>query len=833
MTDPSEPRTLAPSQIPPRRQSLLPSAFDDEVRFWKAKKPNLLRAGSSPNLPTLSEQLDEPASGSNAPLDGNGFQHHQSPSREPPPPPHAQSQQSHDSHQLPSILQPGPDTNHGSTSWLDNGDSGGSSASSLRSRSSSLYLRKRDRAVSGGTEAEFDAALDAAVEAAYDEGLEPMDGSDDMSADDDIVLNVRRNVERAKQKVREAELEAEAISAKERETRRVQNEAFQGNFTALDADYEDEEAEEEKLILEEMMDVFEFDVQSKSALPRQSGSSGYSGRTWGSSIGSNAATIGTSLSTLAEEDVFPSLDARLADSIPTTKPSLSALPTTAMPPPPPPLPPPPLPPPSTSDYNLDSDLPLLAPTTYTMPSDANSTQSVRARRLSGRDLTELSIETNTKLPPDAEPPKTVPASRTAAYPPPSPQSKDDLSTSQTNSWQSQGSQSAVLVQRLKSGHAASGSVESITAQSPVTSFPDLPVNEDGYETAHAISHRTVGKPVTTPDTMRKDTLSSHSKPLRAKVSSLPAEETSRVPESPFVSSFSASAGRKGPHASFSTSASASGVGGHFLFDGTLHSPMTPGYPNPSAPNAPDALEPCPQSFLLRPFWLLRCLYQTIAHPRGAYLTTKLFIPRDVWRVKNVKLKAIEEKISNCDLLTAALLKVAQVDTNDADAVLEEMQALESILDQVQAIWSKKLGSEVGVHGAMNLFKSSSDDSSHYGDQSSKSTSGGGKSYLTSWRKLRSKSSGPNAAPPSSGSKDSSKDTLTLNSLPMSETLNFRAPKRNVQELKCSGPNANYMHALARLCDAAQVVGEFKMLCFPLNNTPSLTTHSSRPNCSTG
>ena len=73
---------------------------------------------------------------------------------------------------------------------------------------------------------------------------------------------------------------------------------------------------------------------------------------------------------------------------------------------------------------------------------------------------------------------------------------------------------------------------------------------------------------------------------------------------------------------------------------------------------------------------MRCFYQTIVHPRGGYLSTKLFVPRDVWRVKGVKIKNIDDKISNCDLLTAALQKLSGVDTLDADAVLEEMQALD-------------------------------------------------------------------------------------------------------------------------------------------------------------
>lgn len=205
---------------------------------------------------------------------------------------------------------------------------------------------------------------------------------------------------------------------------------------------------------------------------------------------------------------------------------------------------------------------------------------------------------------------------------------------------------------------------------------------------------------------------------------------------------------------------------------------------------------------------MRCLYETITHPRGGYLTNKLFIPREIWKVKNVRIKGLEEKISNCDLLTAALLKLATVDTNDADAVLEEMQAFESILDQVQAVWSRKLGNEVGVQGAMALFKLSSDDTSPAVGSSGLS-SGGSKSYLSSWRKLRSKSSGVSNTT-SSGigiSRDNGKENMTMNSLPMADTANSAvSPRRDVIELNCTGPNANYMSALARLFDAAQVIG---------------------------
>jgi hypothetical protein len=205
---------------------------------------------------------------------------------------------------------------------------------------------------------------------------------------------------------------------------------------------------------------------------------------------------------------------------------------------------------------------------------------------------------------------------------------------------------------------------------------------------------------------------------------------------------------------------------------------------------------------------MRCIYQTIAHPRGGYLSTNLFVPRDVWRVKNVKIKAIEEKVSNCDLLTAALLKLAKVDTYDADAVLEEMQTFESVLDQVQMSLSKKMGSEVGVQGAMPLFKAAQalDDAAAIDTLPPRASNGPGKSYLSSWRKLRSKNSGFGAAP-LAGPKEATKDHLTISSLPMTSVTNNQPAKRDVTQLQFSGPNANYMSALARLCDAAQVLGE--------------------------
>jgi hypothetical protein len=224
-----------------------------------------------------------------------------------------------------------------STSWLDTIDeSGGSSPSSVHSRSSNQGLRrKRIRAASGATEAEFDAALDAAVEAAYDDGLEPVMDAD--PAQKETMSAARRNVEMAKERVREAERAAAIQRAKEKEKHRLtpKPESHARN-DSVELEYGEDEEEEEERMLEEMtrgyvLDDFEFDLQSKSALPRQSDSSSFSGRTGGSSIGSNPTTGGTSFRTLSEAPSLPTIPPkRQSKAAPPPHPP----PTAALPPPP-------------------------------------------------------------------------------------------------------------------------------------------------------------------------------------------------------------------------------------------------------------------------------------------------------------------------------------------------------------------------------------------------------------------------------------------------------------------------------------------------------------------
>lgn len=690
---------------------------------------------------------------------------------------------------------------HESTSWLDTIDeSGASSPSSANSKASSVYLRRRtSRRLSNDTEAEFDAALDAAVEAAYDEGLEPVleyDGE----VSDEVVSNARRNIELAKQRVREAEMEAEAMN-RDHELRRIQElqepTPSDEDPVARNSGYLDDEAEEEERLLEEMtkgyiMDDFEFGLQSKSALPRESDSSNVSGKTWESSATSNPASVGgiAALSTLAEDDVLPLGEMRPEPQTTPGSPPSSALP---------PLP-------VSSDFPTPSKRTSISNRAGSIGSLASSIgPGVRARRLSSQTR-ELKIETNTRssrtnsnassaLDPLANPPPPVP--------------KDDPSAPGTRSHLHPTARNPSMGSLLEHVDLS----QARTHEDDDGELPPLP--------------RPMGKVPSAPDGLNR--MHSNGKAFRSRNASVPIQIPDTEPGSPttpwsggFPDQRNALPGSvpimpTPTLANFNFAQNGLPSGGMNLFGSNIHSPTALGRPNSMVANAPLPLEPCPESFLLRPFWLMRCLYQTLANPHGGYLSEKLFIPRDVWRVKNVKLKALEDKVSNCDLLTAALLKLAKVDSYDADAVLVEMQSFEGILDQVQGFLSKKLGNEVGVQASMPLFKPASTP-----DEPAQPEAAPNKSYLT-WKRLRAKTSGLGTTTPVPGARESNKDNLTLNSVPMTAVSGAQS-QRNVTELEFSGPNANYMGALARLFDAAQVLGKI-----PLTNG-LIQANPNRTNC---
>ncbi|EAW06264.1 uncharacterized protein ACLA_079480 [Aspergillus clavatus NRRL 1] len=781
-----ESRILAPDQIPPRRQSLLPSPLDDEARYATVSPAFDRSTKAEPSWQPPARLLED------AGVPGQVAQMPEGKSLE------DESQSRHHHAEL-SLLSTHARDIYESTSWLDTIDeSGASSPSSTHSQVSSVYLRRRSRPLSHGTEAEFDAALDAAVEAAYDEGLEPAVNVGNYSSDDDVVAHVRKNVELAKQRVREVGRET-TITMHQDHKMQPNNghSAFQDPDDAT-PDYLDDEAEEEERLLEEMtrgyvMDDFAFDLQSKSALPRQSDTNTFLGRTWDNTAGSAAVTTaaGLALSPLTEDDI-----------------------------------------PSTTDSEADQNaLPSLKHTHISTPDESTSMpkqasvpgaiSGVRARRMSGQNMTELTIETSSRSKSANEVlSQERPADSATFRPPLLPRTKSQInfSTPSTTTTQTPAS----MTRSMEHVNQRRPSVVSLTEDSPTTEVLDRGITQE--ELSHAGTMkvpspvRLIGKVPSAPDNLGK--LNSGLKAFRPRNVSVPAPDPSAIsPDTPSSGAFTDF--HKGPAAgatpSLPTPIGATfttpglTAGGLCLFDSHIHSPTSPGSPNPMAANAPVPLEPCPESFLLRPFWLMRCIYQTIAHPRGGYLSRKLFVPHDIWAVKNVKLKAVEEKVSNCDLLTAALLKLAKVDTYDADAVLEEMQSLETVLDQVQVSLSKKISSEVGVQGAMPLFRysQSTDEVTNATDvlPSKVSTVSGKSSYLTSWRKLRSKNSGFGAAVPPVHPKEATKDNLTIHSLPMTSTPISQSAKRNTAQFQFTGPNANYMAALARLCDAAQVLDQ--------------------------
>lgn len=676
---------------------------------------------------------------------------------------------------------------HESLSWLDPIDeSEASELESVHSRNSSFGAqRKHMRVTSGNTEAEFDAALDAAVEAAYDDGFDAADSYDGVpyeeeEDDDHVVADVMRRVEIAKARVRETEREVEsereaAIRAaheqeRQRQLSRETTDSIDFNNSGF-YDGEDSDEEEERMLEDLTRDYalnsFSFSQQARkpsdAGRERESGSSGITHRTWHSSIGSSPPTANTVLSSVTE---LPS---------PMNKPPASS------------LPPPP------------QSLPQLP-----RPQTPNNS-SVRSRRLSGQNAKQLKIETS-QLP---------------------------------------GSSGAMTSVHVKPGSyiAQQRQAMSATATKPPpfpTRSPPSPGRggsppEDGVPpmTSHYLPHAEdpddfrAGSPQAPPagPALRKNQSSSSLKSLKARQASASYGENGSElsPHTPLSQTLTNSSVSRHPMPALPTPLAASfnmkaagGFNSMTLFDSGFHvsSPHSPSAVHAQGSDVPLPLEPCPADVMLRPFWLMRALYQTLCHPRGGYITSRLFVPRDVWKVKGVKLRALEDKASQCDLLTAALQKLARVDSNDADAVLEEMQNLENILEQVQQNLSRKLGNEVGTQSA-----------AAYRDREEaeampavpRSSSVGGKAGAFSWRRLRNKGSAVNLTN-AYGSKSNSGTgeriperevftggSGTLPSLPMVAVASSRPAKRDMSSVKFDGPYGGYMQSLARLFDAAQTV----------------------------
>lgn len=660
-----------------------------------------------------------------------------------------------------------------SISWLDTIDESASSCSdSVHSFSSQQEVRRKHiRGISGVTDPDFDAAFDAAVEAAYDEGLEP-----DMEA-------------RTKQMAAYRRRQDESINVPASEIDEITPGALKTSKVVVP----DVDEEEEERILDEMTNEygqgFNFDLQSKSALPRQSDSSGYSRSTWQSSQMSDRATVATSLSTVAE-DVLAQRFSKGARIDPTALPPATAPPRGSLPRPP-------------------------------SAGNGGRLPTVRSRRLSSINSKQLKIETA------AQPHARQRASTFHHTGSPFLEEHEGQDSSEQDSGIQSGFSSLQHDHLLRSPPSLelhSALDETKTADSTVTD------HRPSYEPADG--DLLAARPTLFRKNKSSASLRDHTEHTVLLAS--PDPESGFPMATPMSTTFMTFAAKRNNNNNPLTSqrvtlpslgpgaADSHMAGGTYLFDTSLSAtpaPMSPRSPNLSP--QPTALEPCPESFLLRPFWLMRALSSTIIHPKGGFLTTKMFVPREVWQSTGVKLKAVEDKIANCDLLTAALGRLAGVDTYDADAIMDELLSFEEVMERVQAALSKKLGSDVGVQGVAGMFKDASaatvtsamgnvgSDNAAASDKAAKSNSG--KSYLSSWRKLRNKSSG---TPLSTGSQMPIKpapgqDQHTIPSVPMTSfvPVERRGNKRDARNLVFEGPNKEYMGSLARLFDGVQVLGK--------------------------
>jgi len=753
-----------------------------------------------------------------------------------------------------------------STSWLNTIDESGSSVG----EPSPLWNRKSigppDEPVDN-LDDDFDAQLDAAVEAAYDEGYVvgyPFDDADLMPQ------GPRQNAESAKERVRQVELEMELEIRNERERRlRIERERMLTKAKReLDVDFyddadededdEDDESEEERMMVEEMtrgytLD-FDFDRDAKTALPRESISTQYSDGTVARGSSSSGYSSGT---TWNSGHNTTSMFLTTVDETPTTPPPL----------PPPPVPPedlehrdigpsptkpPPPPPPSngikhtliapglaiTEPAGITPGIHLTQPTGVAPGLAVNKPVGVRGRRLSNlsEPVEPLTIETSstsklatidTKQVPTTvvqgpsplftaateQPP--LPPIQPLSIPPKSPSyiasrpgTSHDQDTDTDAPLTMKGSRPLSPPVHEHSGLSATPLQKTLSSESATASGSESPARI-GY------TPKIPGIP-----SLRQIQSSAS---LRSRNLISPDFDPPSTPKSGLFSSSSTSNLRKG----FPRSGTPAGVpmtplyppptaglsgSGMDLFDSKIHSPTMP--TNDADRSAPAPLEPCPPEPLSRPFWLMRCLYQTIAHPRGGYVSTKLFVPREVWYIKGVKIKAIDDKINACDLVTAALQRLANVKQEQVNSVFEEMQALEGVLDRAQTVLSKKLGNEVGGIGAKSLYGDSSTSESNDNMVTTKVGNTGGSGKYFSLRKLRTKASSNGlgstfGSSPSGSNGDSSYSGLPMAGAGANASLQ---PKRNIDQVAFGGPHANYIAALAKLFDAAQILGLLPPSC---------------------
>ncbi|KKF95990.1 MIT (microtubule interacting and transport) domain protein [Ceratocystis platani] len=781
-------------------------------------------------------------------------------------------------------------------SWLDHAGSGESTVSSLHSRASSMHQPSRQSLqmrppIARSADFEFDAALDAAVEAAYDDPYEPLTPiahrrQQSAAQGDDPVVQAMRKVEQAKERVRQTKMEASRleqdrqIRERERELldedRRYQeiqsqsrqyhphqsihnNQPYSQDLpletpSISGGDFFDDanSSDDEEQMLEEMSmgyktDDFETTNDHETHIRVQGQEQedpfgqhqpeAFAARTW-FSTGTSAPTSATFLGSSPSE-------AQSQGSSPSTGPGQGPVISSPLVQSEPVAPPP------------DMVLPDLPSTRTRSRAPSSASQTVRNRRLSGQNPKQLSIETTTVAP--AKRPFDANVQITEVPTPSINHIEADAATTEDLSQQNP---LQIYDAEEESALEATGNAAGIVPKHPPTLAPPIPTSNNANLNVHSTPPMGMNEFDDMPDNARSVSPIS-SRVLRKNYSStsLRSARTRNMSVSNIDDMHDLSPSTPGnsymarnghyptvppPHSGafndYVKNDSAEAV--YFADIGLNHinshsaSGAMPISPRPGHvsidPKTPVPLEPCPNDFMLRPFWLMRCLYQTLCHPCGGFVSNKLFVPRDAWKVKGVKLKNLDDKIAACDMLIVALERLSRVDTNDADLVLEEMQSLEIVLDQLTPQLARKLGGEVGVQTPGILFRESS--ASTEADQNSavpRSTSVSGKSGSSfSWRRLRSKTSqaGLTSQYTSGGSVSANtrnNDSFTAygsgtggsggmskrdtppaaEMLPMTMNPMAKPPRRDVRNVQFGGPNAAYMETLARLFDAAQTVDQ--------------------------
>ncbi|CDH57906.1 predicted protein [Lichtheimia corymbifera JMRC:FSU:9682] len=77
---------------------------------------------------------------------------------------------------------------------------------------------------------------------------------------------------------------------------------------------------------------------------------------------------------------------------------------------------------------------------------------------------------------------------------------------------------------------------------------------------------------------------------------------------------------------------------------------------------------------------------------GAYLTERLYVPKELWYQPNIRLPALDAKLAACELLIAGLERLALLDdVTDIPLAQKELCLLEQSLDHIRDTFARKIG----------------------------------------------------------------------------------------------------------------------------------------------